>query len=125
MARSQSPPVEKKVSDEPDVVAEPSVPRGRSAWFGGPDVQVGPRIGPVITRTSDASDTDDSSNAILEKQRAEEEGCAIQYRTCSWQKVRLPSAPLLPPARVLPASRQLTQPAPRRPLSSSRNTFVW
>ncbi|KAH8673985.1 transmembrane amino acid transporter protein [Xylariales sp. PMI_506] len=39
-----------------------SIPRGRAAWFGGQDVRIGPRIAPS------------------------EENCAIQYRTCSWQK---------------------------------------
>lgn len=67
---------------------EPTVPRGRSAWFGGSNVRIGPRIGPVITGIPVDSETDDSSSAILGKQIALEEGCAIQYRTCSWQKVR-------------------------------------
>jgi hypothetical protein len=65
-----------------------STPRGYSAWFGGPSVTVGPRIGPVLDGIALDSDSDDSSSAILDKQIALEDGHAIQYRTCSWQKVR-------------------------------------
>lgn len=65
-----------------------TTPRGFSAWFGGPNTTVGPRIGPMIEGISHDSDTDDSSSAILDKQIALEDGHAIQYRTCSWQKVR-------------------------------------
>lgn len=59
-----------------------------SAWFGGPSVRVGPRIGPAIVGvgTDSNSESDLSSDAILGKQKALEEGHAIQYRTCSWQK---------------------------------------
>ncbi|EON98742.1 putative n amino acid transport system protein [Phaeoacremonium minimum UCRPA7] len=67
---------------------EAAIPRGRAGWFGGSDVAIGPRIGPVLSSISigDSSDTDDSSSAILHKQKALEDGHAIQYRTCSWQK---------------------------------------
>jgi hypothetical protein len=67
-------------------------PRGWSAWFGGPGTTVGPRIGPVMEEISlgiGESDTEDSSNAILNKQIELEDGHAIQYRTCSWQMVCL------------------------------------
>ena len=72
---------------------EAAIPRGRAGWFGGSDVAIGPRIGPVLSSISigDSSDTDDSSSAILHKQKALEDGHAIQYRTCSWQKVCDPS----------------------------------
>lgn len=72
--------------------AEAGIPSGRAGWFGGSDVAIGPRIGPVLSSISmgDASDTDDSSSAILHKQKALEDGHAIQYRTCSWQKVCSP-----------------------------------
>ncbi|KAK0636124.1 amino acid transporter [Bombardia bombarda] len=68
-------------------ITPPEPPRGFSAWFGGPNVTVGPRIGPVLDSISGGgSDSDESGTAILNKQIALEEGHAIQYRTCSWQK---------------------------------------
>lgn len=58
--------------------------------FGGPHVNVGPRICPVLPHLRDgessASDSDESASTILEKQLASQDGNAIQYRTCSWQK---------------------------------------
>lgn len=68
-----------------------TVPRGWSAWFGGPNTAIGPRIAPRIApvpedAAPDDSDSGLSSDAILEKQLAQEAGNAIQYRTCSWQK---------------------------------------
>jgi hypothetical protein len=64
-------------------------PAGWSSWFGGQDVTIGPRIGPVLSSISlSDSDSDQSSTAILDKQIAAEDGHAIRYRTCSWQKVR-------------------------------------
>jgi hypothetical protein len=91
-----------------------STPRaGYSAWFGGPNVTVGPRIGPVIKGISVDSDSDDSSSAILDKQIALEDGHAIQYRTCSWQKVRRPPFP--PPATTAADSLDVfTHPLDRR-----------
>ncbi|AEO59685.1 amino-acid permease [Thermothelomyces thermophilus ATCC 42464] len=61
---------------------------GWSSWFGGPGVTIGPRIAPVLSGISlgSDSDTDQSSRAILDKQLAAEDGHAIKYRTCSWQK---------------------------------------
>ncbi|KAK9779042.1 putative Amino acid transporter transmembrane domain-containing protein [Seiridium cardinale] len=83
----------KGVADERGVgyVAEPGVPRGRAAWFGGKDVKIGPRIAPIVApigTASAATSTSDlnSADEILIKQKASEENCAIQYRTCSWQK---------------------------------------
>lgn len=66
-----------------------TIPRGRAAWFGGPGVKIGPRIAPVVAPlgVDVGSESDLSSNEILLKQRESEENCAIQYRTCSWQKV--------------------------------------
>ena len=48
---------------------------------------VGPRIGPVLQ--SAAISTSDSDDSIVspERQHELEKGNAIQYRTCSWQKV--------------------------------------
>lgn len=58
-----------------------------SSIFGGKRVRIGPRIGPVLhAPTSDLTSDEESSDAILNKQRALENGHAIQYRTCSWQK---------------------------------------
>ncbi|KAG5924502.1 hypothetical protein E4U42_004624 [Claviceps africana] len=55
--------------------------------FGGKGVTVGPRICPVPDHLkNDASDSEDSSEAILNRQLASEDGADIQYRTCSWQK---------------------------------------
>ncbi|KAI0390245.1 amino acid transporter [Xylariaceae sp. FL0594] len=79
---------------EVDVVPGDTVPRGWSAWFGGPNTSIGPRIAPRIAPVSGVTSGDDgddsdsglSSDAILQKQLAEEAGSTIQYRTCSWQK---------------------------------------
>lgn len=49
---------------------------------------VGPRIGPVLQSVATASSDSDDSIASPERQRELEKGNAIQYRTCSWQKVR-------------------------------------
>ncbi|GKT46223.1 N amino acid transport system protein [Colletotrichum spaethianum] len=59
---------------------------GLSAWFGGRKTKVGPRIAPRIEGVGEHSDSEDSADAILGKQLAEEDGHAIKYRTCSWQK---------------------------------------
>lgn len=74
---------------------ESTIPRGWSAWFGGSDVRIGPRIAPVIAPlpTDNSSDSDLNSTQILLKQKQDEENCAIQYRTCSWQKVGFCSLP--------------------------------
>ncbi|KAI1393753.1 transmembrane amino acid transporter protein-domain-containing protein [Hypoxylon trugodes] len=77
-------------SDEPSNydIHEASIPTGWSAWFGGPSVKIGPRIAPQIAPIPEVRDSDSelSSDAILNKQLEEEAGHAIQYRTCSWQK---------------------------------------
>jgi len=66
----------------------PNSSTGFSSWFGGKHVKIGPRIGPVLDSFSvESSSGDESSDAILAKQREIEDGNAIQYRTCSWQKV--------------------------------------
>ena len=75
-------------SADPNYDAEATIPRGLSAWFGGPNVKIGPRIAPqiipVVPVTGSSSDL--SSEAILNKQIESEANAAIQYRTCSWQK---------------------------------------
>jgi len=62
-------------------------------WFGGRHTVIGPRIAPVLPhlRSTDGSDSDDSASTILSKQKELEDGRAIQYRTCSWQKARFDS----------------------------------
>lgn len=96
---------EKKVVDsrEPDV--ERAAPSGRARWFGGPNFAVGPRIAPVLSSTLSATyttDSDDSSGAILHKQKEAEANATIKYRTCSWQKVCAVSL------RVFPVSVEAT-----------------
>ncbi|KAK7431902.1 hypothetical protein QQZ08_001521 [Neonectria magnoliae] len=68
--------------------AEPTLPYSRwAALFGGSGVTVGPRIAGLPDYIkNDVSDSEDSSSAIVNKQIAAEDGTAIQYRTCSWQK---------------------------------------
>lgn len=97
---------EKKVvnSHGPDV--EGAAPTGRARWFGGANVGVGPRIAPVLASTLSAaygSDSDDSSSAILHKQKEAEANATIKYRTCSWQKVCVPLSECV----LLPTSRRL------------------
>ncbi len=76
---SKEKPVEDSTSESPSYFA---------SWFGGKKVGIGPRMGPVLnSSTLDTSSGDESSDAILVKQRELEDGNAIQYRTCSWQKV--------------------------------------
>lgn len=66
--------------------------KGRSAKlasiFGGAGVTVGPRICdlPEYLKNEVSSSDGESSEAILNRQLASEDGAAIQYRTCSWQK---------------------------------------
>lgn len=64
-------------------------PSWRSTWGFGP-VTIGPRIAPVLPHLRDteivASDSEGGSD-ILNKQIQAEEGSAIKYRSCSWQKV--------------------------------------
>ena len=50
--------------------------------YGGKDLEQGVKI-----KTYD-DETDDNASDILQAQIASEEGLEIQYRTCSWQKVR-------------------------------------
>ncbi|PTB68506.1 hypothetical protein BBK36DRAFT_1113081 [Trichoderma citrinoviride] len=58
-----------------------------ASMFGGPNVWVGPRIAPLPAYLkSDLSESEESSEAILNRQLASEDGTSIQYRTCSWQK---------------------------------------
>ncbi|PTB74860.1 hypothetical protein M440DRAFT_1336728 [Trichoderma longibrachiatum ATCC 18648] len=58
-----------------------------ASMFGGPNVWVGPRIAPLPAYLkNDLSESEESSEAILNRQLASEDGTSIQYRTCSWQK---------------------------------------
>lgn len=68
-------------------------PSSRARWFGGRNIYIGPRIGPVLSSLSSnyGSDSEDSSTAILYKQKESEANATIQYRTCSWQKVCFPT----------------------------------
>lgn len=81
------PPVDERRADYD---TEATIPRGRAAWFGGPGVKIGPRIAPLLVPVGapGESDSDINSDEILLKQRESEQNSAIQYRTCSWQKVR-------------------------------------
>lgn len=62
----------------------------KSTWGFGP-VTIGPRIGPVLPHLRVDTDTssidNDSGKDLLDKQLQAEEGSAIKYRSCSWQKV--------------------------------------
>ncbi|OAA39404.1 Amino acid transporter, transmembrane [Metarhizium rileyi] len=66
--------------------------KGRSAKiasiFGGSGVTVGPRICdiPEYLKEEVSEGEGESSEAILNRQLASEDGAAIKYRTCSWQK---------------------------------------
>ena len=60
-----------------------------ATWFGGQNVSVGPRICPVpdyLKEDGPGLDQQESSEDFLNRQLASEDGAAIQYRTCSWQK---------------------------------------
>lgn len=62
----------------------------RSKWgkYGNSDSSVGGRIGPVLGHLKGYDfGSDDSGSDILGKQLEMEANDAIQYRTCSWQKV--------------------------------------
>lgn len=55
-------------------------------------LKVGARIAPVLPhlRGADFSDSDSvNGRDVLEKQLELESGNALQYRTCSWQKVSI------------------------------------
>lgn len=86
---------------------ETAIPRGSSAWFGGPNVRIGPRIAPLVAPiVTSESDSDLGSDTILSKQIEAEANCAIQYRTCSWQK----TAALLFSEYICLVSRQFAAP---------------
>lgn len=69
-----------------DKTAATASPR-MASMFGGKGVAVGPRIAPLPAWVkNDGSDSEESSEAILNRQLASEDGASIQYRTCSWQK---------------------------------------
>ena len=89
----QSVPVAEKSDTKDSTSSEDEPPSARAIqiawWFGGKNTVIGPRIAPVLEHLrSDESELDDSASAILTKQKELEDGHAIQYRTCSWQKAR-------------------------------------
>lgn len=63
----------------------------KKSRFGSSNKAVGARIAPVLPHLA-AYDfgSDDSSSDVLGKQIALEADNAIQYRTCTWQKVLFP-----------------------------------
>ena len=75
-----------------EAVVEKSRPR-----YGNSNRTVGNRIAPVLPHLA-AYDfgSDDSGEDLLGKQIELEAGNAIQYRTCSWQKVLFYPSPLYP-----------------------------
>ncbi|KAM7214249.1 amino-acid permease [Rhypophila decipiens] len=92
------PAKEENMSIRPGPSLPASSSSGWSLWFGGPSVQIGPRIGPILPSLAPTlpvdegrSDSDPennliSSDQILSKQLALDSTHAIQYRTCTWQK---------------------------------------
>ncbi|KAH6604539.1 neutral amino acid permease [Trichoderma cornu-damae] len=78
----------KTASEDVEATTSHSVSFSRFAsLFGGPGVWVGPRIAPLPAYLkSDLSEGEETSEAILGRQLASEDGTSIQYRTCSWQK---------------------------------------
>jgi hypothetical protein len=91
--------------------------------YGSSDRTVGGRIGPVLGHLAGYDfGSDDSGSDILGKQLEMEAGDAIQYRTCSWQKV---SSSLVKtregPLRITSSSLMI----PRLRLSSSRSISAW
>lgn len=80
-----------KASSPSDLEGAPQAQRTSSSrWasiFGGKDVFVGPRIAPIPEHLKgEDGDTSETASEILDRQLAAEDGAAIQYRTCSWQK---------------------------------------
>lgn len=80
-----------KASSPPDLEAvNTATTTSSSRWasiFGGKDVVVGSRIAPLPEYLkNDDSDRAETASEILDRQLAAEDGAAIQYRTCSWQK---------------------------------------
>lgn len=84
-------------------------------------LKVGARIAPVLPhlRGADFSDSDSVNGTdVLEKQLELESGNALQYRTCSWQKVSIGRALRVIRAQILTFSHRL-------PSSSSQSTSAW
>ncbi|KAM3511317.1 hypothetical protein MY11210_005054 [Beauveria gryllotalpidicola] len=78
-------------SSSPDLEAtNRAITTGSSRWasiFGGKHVVVGSRIAPLPAYLkNDDADHSETASEILDRQLAAEDGAAIQYRTCSWQK---------------------------------------
>ncbi|KAK8028014.1 hypothetical protein PG991_005070 [Apiospora marii] len=93
MANSSKEAVDERRVDgyDAEATSRETKPTGWAAWFGGPTVKIGPRIAPVVAPLNanvNTSDSEIDSKDILMKQIESEENSAIQYRTCSWQKVR-------------------------------------
>ena len=76
------------VNDAPPII---DAENGSPKRYGNGNSRVGARIAPVLPHLSsyDFGD-DDSGSDILGKQIEMEAGNALQYRTCSWQKVGKP-----------------------------------
>ena len=71
-----------------NVDLEASKEKAAKTKYGHSDRSVGARIAPVLPHLRGYDfETDDSESDILGKQLELEAGNAIQYRTCSWQKV--------------------------------------
>lgn len=132
---NQSTPPSRDSADPSYDAEATTIPRGLSAWFGGPNVRIGPRIAPQINSVvpTSGSSSDLSSEAILNKQIEAEANCAIQYRTCSWQKVRCDECDLTSPLfSVLQLYVTRDNPLIRRVVVDDRwrgcyspNIFVW
>ena len=83
---SPTPPMAKEKRIEGGIVSGDD--EGARTRKGG--LKVGARIAPVLPhlRGADFSDSDSvNGQDVLEKQLELESGNALQYRTCSWQKV--------------------------------------
>lgn len=80
--------------------------RSKRSRFGSSNRAVGGRIAPVLPHLKGYDfGSDDSGSDVLGKQIELEADNAIQYRTCSWQKVGLSS--LLASSMCLPMSLQV------------------
>jgi hypothetical protein len=76
----------------PNVDLEASKERPDKTKYSHSDRSVGARIAPVLPRLRGYDfGSDDSGSDILGRQLELEAGNAIQYRTCSWQKVCITS----------------------------------
>jgi hypothetical protein len=85
---SKEPPVFGSKTDPGSNLDLEGIGEKQKAKFGRSDKSVGGRIAPVLPHLRGYDfGSDDSGEDILGKQIELEAGNAIQYRTCSWQKV--------------------------------------